>query len=128
MNQDHHDFNELPVSVQDIAEALGLRVVINLIENFGGVELKVPHKLKDSHKLLKLGLEDANALCLYCPGDTLLVPKSLKHGNLAKRIAELEQHHTRDEVALILGVTQRHVRRVANSSPKPTNQIDLFDE
>ncbi len=89
MNKDHHDFDDLPVSVQDIAEALSLRVVIKLIENFGGVELRVPHKLKDNHKLIKLGLEDAQALCTYCPGDTIHVPKSLNHATLPNGLRNL---------------------------------------
>lgn len=124
-----NDFSSLPASVRDIAETLGLEIVIKLVEHFGGVELRIPHKLHDTHKLMVLGIDHAQALCEYCPEDTILVPMSLSPSQNRQAVQKLEQEGLkRWEIARELGITQRHVRRLANSSPKDDpRQISMFD-
>ena len=118
---------ELPVSIQDIAEALGMKIVVKLVEHFGGVELRIPHNLKPDHKLMVLGREDAEALCNFCPEDTILVPVCLDKKRLKKQVHDLEQRGLkRWEIARQLRISQRHVRRLANAKSKDTRQIDMF--
>lgn len=124
-----NDFSSLPASVRDIAETLGLEIVIRLVEHFGGVELRIPHKLHPDHKLMVLGLDHAQALCEYCPGDTILVPVSLTARTNSKSVQDLEDKGLkRWEIARELGITQRHVRRLANSSCEDPNQMSMFDQ
>lgn len=128
-HQHINDFSSLPVSVRELAETLGLGIVIKLVEHFGGVELRIPHKLSANHKLMKLGLEHAEALCEYCPEDTILVPVSLDRKRLKSRVNLLaDKGLKRWEIALELGITQRHVRRLANGATANTNQIDMFED
>lgn len=123
-----NDFSGLPASIRDIAETLGLEIVIKLVEHFGGVELRIPHKLHDKHKLMVLGLDHAQALCEYCPEDTILVPVSLTARPNTKTVQQLEdQGLKRWEIARELGITQRHVRRLANSSYEDPDQMNMFE-
>ena len=123
-----NDFSKLPASIRDIAEALGLEIVIKLVQHFGGVELRIPHKLHADHKLMVLGEEDAQALCAFCPEDTILVPISLNPRVTVARIRELEGRGLkRWQIARELGVTQRHIRRKANAPHGDENQPTFFD-
>lgn len=126
--KDHNQqIAELPDSVADIAQTFGLKLVFLLVEHFAGVELRIPHTLKPDHKLMVLGEENARLLCDYCPTDTILVPMSLNRAHLAAKVALLESHGVkRWKIARELGITQRHVRRLANSEPSNSNQIDFF--
>lgn len=124
-----NDFSQLPLSVRDIAETLGLDVVIKLVDHFGGCELFIPSQLKPDHPLMALGEEAAQALVGYCPKDRIDVPKSLNPRPTASTIEVLESRGlTRNQIARELNITQRHVRRVANgkdtSNPDQTNLFD----
>lgn len=119
--------DDLPKGIRDIAEVLGLGLTARLVAHFGGVELRIPQKLHPEHKLMALGEEDARALCEFCPGDTILVPVSLDRQRLAARVRELEGHGLkRWQIARKLGISQRHVRRLANGSPPDNRQGSLF--
>lgn len=127
-NEGINDFSGLPASVRDIAETLGLEIVIKLVEHFGGVELRIPHKLHDSHKLMVMGIDHATQLCEYCPEDTIFVPVSLNARPNTRTVQQLEdQGLKRWEIARELGITQRHVRRLANSSYEDPDQINMFE-
>ncbi|PHQ99512.1 MAG: hypothetical protein COB39_03400 [Marinosulfonomonas sp.] len=122
------DFDTLPKSIQDIAESLGMGVVFALVEHFAGVELRIPHKLKPDHKLMALGEDYALMLCRFCPEDTIHVPMSLSGKRLKVQIDALQSRGFRRwQIALELNITQRHVRRLANTEPKESNQLDMFD-
>lgn len=121
------DIESLPNSIRDIAETLGMTIVFKLVEHFAGVELRIPHTLKPDHKLMVLGKDHAEALCAFCPEDTILVPMSLDRKRIARQVKALEgKGLKRWEIARELGITQRHVRRLANSGSVPSNQIDMF--
>lgn len=128
-----HD-QALPAGVQDIADVFGLGMVFALVEHFGGRELRIPHKLKSDHELLALGQTRALQLCEFCPEDTINVPISLDRHRVSKRLKrnvdELsKQGFKRGEIAQKLGITQRHVRRLANrGSGVDPRQMDLFPD
>lgn len=123
--------DDFPGSIRDIAEVLGLKMALKLIIHFGGVELRIPHKLKDESRLMVLGEVDAKNLCAYCPQETILVPVNLPISASASNIALIRQFETlgfkRWEMGRLLGLTQRHVRRIANKNvPAPNLKNDLF--
>lgn len=122
------DLEALPKSIRDIAETLGIGVVFALVEHFGGVELRIPHKLKPDHKLMVLGETYAQMLCDFCPEDTIHVPMSLSRKKLKESVDALsDRGWKRWKIARELNITQRHVRRLANTAPKESNQLNLFD-
>ena len=118
--------SSLPISVAEMADVLGLPFVVKLVERFGGVELRIPHKLHEKHQLMALGGDDATKLCAYCPGDTILVPISLMTGRRKGMVAKLqEKGFNRSQIARQIGISQRHVRRLANPHKDP-NQGNLL--
>lgn len=129
--------DELPTSLQDVAETLGVALALKLVQHFGGVELKVPHGLKPGHPLLALGEEDARRLCAFLGGGELYVPKRVTGTARPGDVASLEaQGMTRAQIARRLGLSQRHVRRLGISQRRErrlanrggsAGQADLFD-
>lgn len=120
--------DELTGQMQDIAETLGLGLVFALVEHFGGVELRVPQKLKQDHKLMVLGEVNAQMLCDHYATDTIHVPVTLDRRQMMRKVNALQDRgFKRWEIARELGISQRHVRRLANKEPPPDdNQMDLF--
>jgi len=81
----------LPASMQDIADTFGLGMVISLVDQFGGLELRIPKTLSDDHQLMKLGRLQAQMLCDYCGGgETIHVPLTLDRKRLKRQVDDLE--------------------------------------
>lgn len=118
----------LPKSIRDVAETLGLPLVLNVIQHFGGQEIKFPKFLKEDHPVYRaLGKDDATALCSFLSGEMIYVPHMRKRRSIRMDVLALEDAgRERREIASILGVSQRHVRRMANKAP-PAAQLSLFD-
>lgn len=119
--------DDLPASLVDVAEALGLRVAIALIEHFGGLEIKLPARPRPDHPVIKaLGETDGLALCEFLGGGSMYVPHN-RTTSARKEVLRLEAAgKDRAEIARILGISQRHVRRMANRTDDP-RQSRLFD-
>lgn len=119
--------DDLPMSLVDIAETLGLRVALALIEHFGGLEVKFPVAPKPDHPVIKaLGAEDGRALCEFLGGLQIYVPharpaRTLRNEVLALQNAGLD----RAAIARQLGVSQRYVRMLINQRPDD-RQLSLF--
>lgn len=124
MATDRATIARLPASIQDVAETLGLELVFKLVKHFGGVELKVPHKLTPAHPLMVLGEHDAQAVCRFVGGGILYVPM-MSPSRRREVLAMEAAGKTRWEIARALGMSQRHVRRLANG--QDDRQLDLFD-
>ena len=118
----------LPPSLVDIAEALGLRIALRLMAEFGGQELRIPKKPGTNHPILKaLGEADGLALCQYLADDKIYVPHGRPARNARAAVQDLEaKGRSRGEIARLLGLSQRHVRRMANGGDP--GQPDLFDQ
>ena len=117
----------LPVSLVDVAETLGLPIALKLMEQFGGAEIKFPKRPADDHPVLAaLGKEDGRALCDFLSGGFIYVPHGRRRKTIRRDVLTLqEQGKDRREIARMLGVSQRHVRRMANKV-QDAAQIDLF--
>lgn len=123
MATDRETIKRLPSSIQDVAETLGLELVFKLAKHFGGVELKVPHKLSADHPLMVIGEHDALAVCRFLGGGEVYIPMmspSKRREVIAMEAAGLP----RWKIARTLGMSQRNVRRLANK--EDDRQMDLF--
>jgi hypothetical protein len=119
---------ELPTSIEEIAETIGVRLALKLVQKFGGLEVQFPARPHDQHPIiLELGKEDGYAICKYMGGNSYSVPHCRPPRNARAAVARLEAEGlSRAEIARRLGLTQRHVRRVANAPP--TKQLSLFPD
>ncbi|HBD91797.1 MAG: hypothetical protein A2092_11995 [Rhodobacteraceae bacterium GWE1_64_9] len=121
---------DLPASLIDVAETLGLRVALALIQNFGGRELRVPVRPAPDHPLIiALGEQDGFAVCHFLAGQTIYVPLG-RAGGLRRNAATLDaKGYDRGAIARMLGISQRHVRRLLNDeADQDSRQGSLFPE
>lgn len=123
------EVTHLPSSLQDVAETLGVPIVLKLIEHFGGAEIKFPKNPADDHPVCQaLGKEDARRLCNFLSGSHIYVPHGRPRRSIRADVLALEaEGKQRREIARMLGVSQRHVRRASNGPVRDGNQPDLFD-
>lgn len=121
--------DDMPLSIIELAETLGMRVALALIQNFGGLEVKFPVAPKPDHPvILALGETDGLALCKYMGGGQMYVPHARPARSVRKDVARMEARGMdRNAIARALGVSTRHVRRVANQSADARQGV-LFPE
>lgn len=119
----------LPASLQDVADTLGVGIALKLTTHFGGTEISFPKKPSDDHPiLLALGKEDGTTVCKYFAGQLVYVPHLRPRKSARREVMALQDEgKERREIARMLGISQRHVRRVANK-PEPVDQFKLFDD
>lgn len=119
------DFDGLPDSLVDLAEALGLRIALVFMREFGGREIRIPKKPAADHPiLLALGEDDGRALCHYLADQTIYVPHCQATGRRRAVLDMIAAGKTQGRIARDLRLSERHVRRIANSAPSETP--DLF--
>ena len=119
---------DLPVSLVDVAETLGLPAAVTLIRHFGGQEVKFPTRPHDDHPIIKaLGGEIGYALCKFLGGQMIYVPLARPQRLRAEVLRLQAAGHDRARIARMLGISQRHVRRIANDHHSDPRQPGLFD-
>lgn len=120
--------DDLPMSLVDVAETLGLRVALALIQHFGGCDLRFPVRPGVDHPVIKaLGETDGFALCHFLNGQRFYVPHARRPRSILADVKRMEaQGMARGAIARALGVSQRHVRRMSARRHDPC-QPDLFD-
>ena len=120
--------DDLPASLVDVAETLGLRVALALIQNFGGLEVKFPARPRPDHPVIKaLGEEDGYALCEFLGGQQIYVPHARPARSRLPEVRKLQAVGMNSaEIARTLGISQRYVRMLTNDRPDDT-QMSLFD-
>lgn len=122
--------NTLPASLVDVAETLGLAVALKLIQHFGGQDVKWPVDPRPDHAAIKiLGEKDGRAVCEYLSGAQIYIPHARPARSAKADVARLEAHgHDRAAIARMLGISMRHVRRMANRPEDDDRQSTLnFD-
>lgn len=121
------DESVLPASIREMAETIGLRLALRVVQEFGGRDVDFPARPHDGHPIIvALGKEDGYEVCKYMSGSSMSVPLCRIPRNWRSEIVRLEAEGlSRGEIARRLGVTQRWVRKVANAPPK--THKDLFD-
>ena len=120
--------DDLPASLQDVAETLGLRVAVALIEHFGGLEVKFPVAPRPDHPVINaLGETDGYALCDFLAGQQIYVPHGKPARSLRAEVIALDAAGLdRATIARQIGISQRYVRMLINQRPD-TRQLSLFD-
>ena len=85
--------DDLPASLVDVAETLGLQVALSLIQNFGGLEVKFPARPRADHPVIKaLGEEDGYALCEFLGGQQIkrhLRPQGHAHIDVIRQVGAI---------------------------------------
>lgn len=119
------DLDGLPESLVDLAEALGLRVALVFMREFGGREIRIPINPGPDHPIIRaLGEEDGRALCHYMADQTVYVPHCRATGRRRAVLDMIQAGKTQGTIARSLQLSERHVRRIANTAPSDTP--DLF--
>ncbi|RWR14238.1 hypothetical protein [Paenirhodobacter populi] len=122
--------DDVPESLLDVAETFGLGVALRMMQHFGGQELEFPrrfHARRDPCRGMVelLGDDLGQKVCHFLAGMRMYVP----NGKVRRLRPEIEALQTsgrdRREIARLLGVSQRHVRRLAN---KPPDKLTLFPD
>ena len=99
-----------------VAQTLSPQIALLLIEHFAGVELKVPKKMHQHHRISQcIGYDNACAISDYSGGGVLLIPVKKptviqnRNATIVKMIkagvphAKIAKHHN---------ITTRHLRRI----------------
>ncbi|MVA19518.1 hypothetical protein GOZ94_11215 [Agrobacterium vitis] len=119
------EVKKVPRSLRDVAETLGDHVALRLMATFPGQEVYFPSKPNDDHPIIAaLGKEAGYALCDFLAGAIVYVPNG-KTGVRSEVLRLQAEGRDRREIASVLNVSQRHVRRVANKQQNE-DQFDLF--
>ena len=119
--------DDLPPSLADIAETLGMRVALGLLEHFGGLDIKFPQEPPADHPVVKaLGAKDALALCQFLGGMAMYVPRGRKTGTRRADVLALHRQGLREgDIARRLQISGRYVRMLL-SDAGDERQADLF--
>ena len=109
----------LPKILQEFADASEFAAVEKLVENWGGTGIYIPKRLHDKHRLVRvLGWDAAQILCDLYAGEEIDIPLRstlpLTKKALIVNLATNKNLSNR-EIAVKVGTTERHVRRVLNA-------------
>lgn len=120
----------IPESLLDIAETFGLGVALSLMQNFGGQEFYFPRRFRETRQPCRgvvevLGPDVGKKVCHFVAGMRVYIPNG-KVRRLRHEIDSLQASgRDRREIARLLGISQRHVRRLAN---KPPEDLPFFPD
>lgn len=130
------DRRDLPSSLDDWIDRIGLEPVWRLVQRYGGTPLYIPtpERFDPDHEVAQLiGYEPALELCrLIRHGDYVLVPNcrgALRLAQTRRMLKDLETDSI-DTVALRYGVHRRTVFRAmaAANEGADDGQQELFDD
>lgn len=119
--------SDLPSSLVDVAETLGQRVALALVQHFGGLEVKFPVRPRPDHPVIKaLGETDGYALCAFLGGQQIYVPHIRPARSVRDQVLMLEANGMdRAAIARALRISQRYVRMLLNERAD-SRQLPLF--
>lgn len=126
--------DDLPETVKDLVDVIGMKAAMRIVEKRGGIRLYVPKSAKDDHSLSTLiGLDNLEELVKIYGGEEIEIPRceeALRAVRQRQIIADL-QSGSCAEVALRHGYTERGLRlmlrRAEARGEVKTNQMDLFN-
>lgn len=128
---DVREIEELPESLAEVAEAIGLSATLALVEHAGGVRIYVPERLADDHRLVQwLGRDAAARLSEAYAMEELVVPRC---ADLLRRVRNRCIRHERAqgarpaELALRYRLTERQVFTILSREDEtPSDQFSLL--
>jgi hypothetical protein len=107
--------DDLPESLRDVVELIGLAATLNLVEHFGGlIALYVPRDIEPEHPIaVAIGITAARKLAAHYGTDSLRnIPRCVAG---LRRIRDAQIHARREagespaRLALAFGITERQV-------------------
>lgn len=70
------DAEQLPSSLHDVIDAIGIDAALRLVEHLGGTRLYVPERMTPDHPIVALlGHKHAYALAEHFGGDQIILPR-----------------------------------------------------
>lgn len=123
--------DDLPDTLRDVAERIGLPATLALVERWGGIRVFVPRadNLGDAHPLAQaLGMEAARRLAEYCDGSEIAVPRA---ANALRRLRDEAIRAGRGEIpaarlAREHGLTERQIYAIWSTESVDDGQAALF--
>ncbi|MBF0454081.1 MAG: hypothetical protein HQL72_04590 [Magnetococcales bacterium] len=116
----HFQESDLPASLVEIKEVVGLEGAIKLLDLCGGTRLFIPRNLKAQHRLANLlGLEAAQKMSAYFGGETLTIvrasraKKKVRNRTIILRYGEGERV---PELARAFKLTERQIYSILSQS------------
>jgi hypothetical protein len=114
------DLCDLPQTIQDLAEAIGIEGAMALVEVRGGTSVRIPVEPAADHWLREaLGEARYAQLVRTYAGELIDIPvcsRALAATRRARAIADLRTGQPQRQVALRYGYTERYVRILAGRS------------
>ncbi|MBF0448444.1 MAG: hypothetical protein HQL67_09610 [Magnetococcales bacterium] len=105
--------SDLPGSLVEIKEVVGLQGALTLLNRCGGTRLFIPRRLKAQHKLADLlGLEAARLMSAYFGGETLTIVRGSRAKKLARNRSLIRRYNGGErvaELAVAFELTERQV-------------------
>jgi len=131
---DTFDLDRLPGRVAELADVIGLRAALTLVELRGGTRLAVPKKPAPGHWLVEhIGLDALTALCRYYGGETIEIDRcaaALRAGLEARIVRDYQDGASNSQLARRYGYTERGIRKLRRriESREPSLNYDLFED
>lgn len=131
---DEWNSEELPKTLLEVIEVIGVSAALRLVEGWGGLRLYVPQpeSITFDHELAKrLGYEEAVALCEIFAREKLDVPRCKAAARAARDRRMLREHDAGDSARLLAarhGLTERQVWRILAAAGANADALtgDLF--
>ncbi len=126
--------DDLPESLRDVVELIGLPATLKLVEHFGGlIALYVPREIEAEHPIaVAIGITAARKLASRYGGDCVrsipLCTRGLRRIRDAEIRARVEAGESPAALAPVYGMTERHLWRILAQSADAddTRQSALF--
>jgi hypothetical protein len=111
---------DLPESLTDMAERLGLTVTMQIVKAHGGTRLFVPKQVHAQHHLANLlGLEQARRLSKHFGGESLTIPR-MASAMRSKRNREIVHRYDSGDSVRVLAhaysLTDRQIYTILSST------------
>ncbi|MEO5340637.1 MAG: hypothetical protein H7837_08990 [Magnetococcus sp. MYC-9] len=111
---------DLPASLTDMVEAIGLTNTLQVVKVYGGTRLFVPKQVHAQHRLANLlGMEQARRLSHHFAGESLTIPR-LAAAMRARRNQEIIRRYDAGESARQLAqayhLTDRQIYTILSST------------
>ncbi|WP_323790112.1 hypothetical protein [Thalassovita sp.] len=120
---------DIPTSMEDVADLFGYGVALQLMQTYGGQDVEFPKKLRDGHEWFSIfGADVAHDLCHFLSGQRMYVPRGGARQTLQEIKALEKLGKKRHEMARLLRVSERHIRRLSNSDPPSTPLFPELDD
>lgn len=124
--------SDLPDSLQDVAQTIGLAAALRLVDAYGGLtRLYIPQAIPTDHHLVRtIGANAAQALCKVYGGDELRNIPRCTAAIRKVRDAEIRVRRSKGvaaaRLALEYGLTERQIWTILADIPSNSQQTMLF--